>query len=149
MAAIKNYFTMALDSDCETSLFDVIGFTLDDIETVEIPYHDNGTPRCRKLDLDRVKMLLAPLDQVKRRFTKKPLESPYQLLLTLKHGSQGENVGELRRLNGDQGCGQIIITFSLAKDGSCLYCPASQKDGYTYRYYSPEVAKLLAFISHE
>lgn len=144
---MAKYMTMALDSDTEASLFTVLGFTLDDIESAEVPYHVNSTPRLKKLDLEKVKALLAPLDKTQRRFSGKIPDGPYKLLLFLKYGDQGENVGELRKLHGSGSCGQLTLSLRIAKDGSCIYLTPNGTDGYDYRYYSPAVAKLNAFIN--
>lgn len=138
--------TMALASDQEVNLFEGLGFTLDDIETIEVPYQVNRTPRLHKLDLDKTKELLAPLERSQQRFTGRVVDSPHKILLFLKYGDQGENVGELRKLRGDEGCGQITISLCIANDGSCLYLSPTRKDNYDYRYYSPHVAKLKSFV---
>lgn len=143
---MAKYMTMALDTDTETSIFTVLGFTLDDLDSAEVPYHISGTPRLHKLDLDKIKAFLAPLDKVNRRFKGRIPDGPHKLLLFLKYGDEGENVGELRKIHGDRSCGQITLSLSIAKDASCLYLTPCNKDGYDYRYYSPEVDKLSAFI---
>ena len=137
---------MALDKDQESNLFRVIGFTLDDIESAEVPYSERGISHLKKLDVDKVKALLSPLNKTKRKFRGGIPDGPYKLLLFLKYGNEGENVGELRQIHSNGGCGQLTLSLRLAKDGSCVYLTPSKDEDYGYRYYSPEIAKLQAFL---
>ena len=143
---LKNVIIAALDSGEEANFFDEIGFTLDDIDTCEIFYRVKDRPHCYKLDCNQVKTYLQPLRKCKRQFTGNVQDGPYNLLLLLKYGDDGENVGKLRRLYANRGCGQLTIRLSLAKDGSCIYQGDDKKKSYDHRYYSSEIHKLQTFL---
>ena len=144
-AYVKVLWKSLTTPDLETDLMTDLGFTLDDLETAEIYHPGEEWPYYERLDLVTIKTYLTPLTKVTRKYQGYIESYPYRLILVLKHGSDGENVGRRRQKYGDNICGQVTISLSLSKDGSSIYL-TSPRSSYDYRYYSPDVSKLKAFL---
>ena len=132
----------------EVDFLSVIGFTLDDIESAEITYYQgDGSPSLYKLPLDQVKEHLSPLTKTHLRYERKISEYQHKILIILKHGGCGNNVGKLRRLKGDSSCGQLILCLALSACGDCIYVSRFNQDHQEIeKYYSPSLLNFKAFL---
>lgn len=124
----------------EASFFDDLGFTLDDIESIDLGYARKDSLHYKQLDVEETKTHLRILSKTCRKCQGKRHPYPDKVLcITLKYGEEGENVGRRRKKYNHQGCGKVLISLGISHRHRCIH-EMSQSASC---YYFPQVVNIV------